>query len=306
MGLFDKLLKRDEEAVNASKLVSDTAADIIKEMSGERIKPRKKLIDNVFGFTGASGGVGVSTLVTNLAYMISEKGFKVIVLDLNIMYPSQGMAFNIQPEIKKNDLVSYLLGKNGLGESIENMGAISVMYANNQGITSLLNVEEDIPLENFRQAIYRLRKLYDVVLLDIPRELEHMLSNTAIYSCDTLYMVMDESLNSVVNIEKFRKNAAFTGVDTYNKMKVIMNKRTSVHYTDYIFKKLNLELLEVLPFDVEVIECNLKSKVFCKNATSTSPNADILYKKIGGLADKILGHGGYIDGYQQTGEAADQ
>lgn len=306
MGLFDKFIKQDEEAVNASKLMAETAADIIKEMSGRKIASRKKIIDNVFGFTSASGGAGASTLVTNMAHVIADKGFKVIVIDMNLLYPSQGIAFDIKPEIQKKDLVSYLLGKNDLGESIENMGTISVMYANNQSLTSYLHVEEDVPLENFRHAIYKLRKLYDVVLLDIPMKVEHVMTNMAFYTVDTLYMVMDESINSVVNLEKFRKNAAFTGIASYNKIKAIMNKRTSVHYTDFIFKKLNVELVEVLPFDVEVIECNLKSKVFCRNATSSSPNADILYKKLVGLSDKILEHGGYIDGYEQTGETANQ
>jgi len=306
MGLLDRFMKRDGEAANASKLVADTAADIIKEMSGEKLKPKKKLIDNVVGFVGVSGGVGASTVVTNVAYMLAERGFKVIVMDLNIMYPSQSMAFGINPEIQKKDLVTYLLGKNDLGESIENMGAMSLMYANNQGITSLLNVEEDAPIENFRQAIYRLRKLYDVVLLDIPLQIEHTLSNTAIYSVDRLYMVMDESINSVVNIEKFRKGAAFTGVDTYSKSSVIMNKRTSVHYTDYIFNKLGLELVEVLPFEVDIVECNLKGKIFCRDGASGTDNADLFYKKMGNIVDKLLEKGGYIDGYQQAGEVTDK
>ena len=77
-------------------------------------------------------------------------------------------------------------------------------------------------------------------------------------------------------------------------MRVILNKRTSVHFSDYPLKKLNLELVETLPFDIDIIDNSLRGKIFCEDGSSTSSNAIEFARKVDSLTDKILKIGGYV------------
>ena len=124
--------------------------------------------------------------------------------------------------------------------------------------------------------------------------IDDMLQNVMLYACDTIYMVWDESINSIVNTEKLRRNMALSGIDSFVKMKVVLNKRTSIHFTEYPISKLNLELIEVLPFDIDIIDNSLKGRIFCEKGSSASKNAIIFAEKIEALTDKVLKIGGYI------------
>ena len=84
---FNKL----DNSIN-NKTVEEKATQLIKELSGQGYKRKKRIIDNVVMFTG-SGGAGASTIASNVAYAASKKDMHVLVIDLNYCYPSQHFAF---------------------------------------------------------------------------------------------------------------------------------------------------------------------------------------------------------------------
>lgn len=296
LNLFSKKGNDDEPQQNINKVTSDKAKDIIKTLSGGEVKYTKKVIDNVVVVTGAAGGTGVSTLVANIAHLAANKGIRVLVIDLNIMYPSQHIFFGAkEQEISKPDLVSFLTGKTTLGDSIENNGRISLMYANNRTLMDSLNCEADIALTNFTAALNKVRQLFDLVLIDCPLKVEHALCNTAFYESDSIYSVWDEGISSIANTERIRRNMAASGIDAYTKMRAILNKRTGIHYNNYPFQKLNMELVSVLPFEQDIINSSLRSEVFCHKGASRSKNASIFYNEMQKLTDEILKNGGFIE-----------
>ena len=301
MGLIKKVNKRIQDqtqseapAKTIGKITSDTAASLIKELSGGEVRYSKKLIDNIIVFSNASGGTGASTLVNNIAWLANNKGLRVAVIDLNIMTPIQHLYLGVKQEIQKTDFAGYLLGKNSLGEAIEQTKhGISLMYANNRGLMETINCETDQAVANYTEAIMKLRQLYDIVLIDCPMQINNMLYNTAFYLADTVYLVWDESIGSIANTEKIRRNLASSGIDTYTKMRVILNKRTTVQYTKYPFEKLNIELAGILPFESDIIQSSLKSEIFVDKGSSRSKNSGIFYNKMVEITDKILEIGGY-------------
>lgn len=302
MGIFDKIssLGRTSDGngkqENIGKIASDKAVDFIKELSGvQNSTASRRVPDNIVMFMGAQGGTGASTLAANVGYALSHSKFKVLIIDLNILYPAQHNFFTVAQELKKPDLVSYLLGENKLGDSIENTGSLCLMYANNRNIMDSLNCEDDLPVENFKGMLDALRPLFDLIILDCPAKIDNTLCNVAMYQCDTIYTVWDEGLFSISNTERMRRNLALTGIDAYTKMKVILNKRTNVHYTRYPFDKLNIELVEIIPFDPAIIESSLRSEVFVAKGVTKSKNANTFVSKMGTLADKILKIGGYVN-----------
>lgn len=300
MSLFGKKIhqlenRSGEEAINLAKATSDKAADIIKELSGKETSKGRKLVDNLIVFTNASGGTGASTIAHNVAYTATTKGIKTILIDLNIMCPVQHMYLGVKQELEKADLVSYLLGKNSLSDSIDTTHAVNLLYANNRTLQDQINCNSKIVVENFTVMLTKLRQFYDLVIVDCPMKIEEMLENVMLYTCDTIYMVWDESIGSIANTEKLRRNMALSGIDSFVKMKIILNKRTSIHFTEYPITKLNLELVEVLPFDIDILDNSLKGRIFCEKGSSASKNAITFAEKIESLTNKVLKIGGYVE-----------
>lgn len=301
MGLFTKKIRQIERSemetdnVNLAKATSDKAVDVIKELSGKSTASGKKLVDNLVVFSGASGGTGATTLATNVAYEAVQKGLKVLLIDLNIMCPVQHTYLGIRQEMEKPDLVSYLLGKNALSDSIDTSNTINLLYANNRTLSDEINCSNKIAIENFNNLLEKVRQYYDLVIVDCPMRVDVLLQNVMLYNADAIYIVWDEGISSIINTEKLRRNMALSGIDSFTKMRVILNKRTSVHFSDYPIKKLNLELVEVLPFTIDVIDNSLRGKIFCEAGSSTSKNSGEFARKVMSLTDKILKIGGYVE-----------
>lgn len=308
MGFFKNILSKNKDthkerddvsedtgSENIGSMVTEVADDLIKKLSGKNVKRTKILVDNVVVISNAAGGTGASTIVSNVAYMANKKGFKTLVIDLNILYPTQHSYFGLRQKVEKTDIISYLSGRASIGDCIENSGGIGLIYANNRGLMDNINMELDVYVENFRLAIDKLRQLFDLILIDTPMIIDHTLINTAFYIADQIYLVWDEGISSIANTERIRRNMMFSGIDSYTKMKVILNKRTNIHYTKYPFQKLNIELEQILPFEVDIIENSLKSVIFCHKGASSSKNAKEFYNGIDSLTHKILRNGGYIE-----------
>lgn len=301
MSLFTRKIKEIEQKAeqssnsNLAKAASDKAVDVIKELSGVQHTKGKKIIDNVIVFTNASGGTGASTIAHNVAFEIVRKKLKVVLVDLNILCPVQHAYLGVKQGIEKPDLVSFLLGKNELSKSIDNSNEINLLYANNRTLNDEINCNSKMAMENFSIMMKTLRQYYDVVIVDCPMKIDEMLPNTMLYSCDSIYMVWDEGIGSTINTEKLRRNMASVGIDSFTKLRVILNKRTDVHFSDYAFNKLNLELVEILPFTTDVIDNSLRGKIFCDGGSTTTKNSSEFARKVQVLTDKILKIGGYVE-----------
>jgi pilus assembly protein CpaE len=301
MGIFGKKLHQMEnadgsEAINLAKATSDKAADVIKELSGKGTSKGRKVVDNLIVFTNAAGGAGASTIAHNVAYTATQRGIKTVLVDLNIMCPTQHTYLGIKHDkLESDDLVSYLLGKASLSDCIEKAHVVNLIYSNNRTLSDEINCNGHVAIENFNIMLTKLRQYYDLVIVDCPMRIDSMLHNVMLYSADTIYMVWEEGIGSIINTERLRRNMALSGIDSFVKMKIILNKRTSIHFTEYPITKLNLELVETLPFDIDIIDNSLKGRIFCEKGSSSSKNAVIFAQKIQVLTDKILKNGGYIE-----------
>lgn len=301
MGLFTRKLKQVEQLAeekgnaNLVKNSSEKAIDLVKDLSGVKFSKGKKMIDNVIVFTNAAGGAGASTLAHNVAYEALKHKFKVVLVDLNILCPVQHTYLGIKQGLEKPDLVSYLLGRNNLNESIDSTNVINLLYANNRTLNDEINCNSKMAVDNFTQMIKTLRDYYDLVIVDCPMRVDEMLPNMMLYICDSIYVVWDEGVSSTINTEKLRRNMASVGIDSFTKLRVILNKRTDVHFSDYAFGKLNIELVEVLPFTTDIIDNSSRGRIFCEAGSSTTKNSAEFARKVKTLTEKILKIGGYSD-----------
>lgn len=279
---------------NINQMMTKAADEIIKSFSGKGNIQKIKVIDNLIAFMGASGGTGTSTIVSNVAFEMAKKGLTVLIVDLNLEYPIQQSIFKVKQKLEKKDLVSFLMGRNQIGDSIDIVNSnISIMYANNRYLMDRINCDSSTCSNNLVSTIERIRHLFDVILFDCPLNLEFDVVNSVLYNCDTIYMVWDESLSCIANMDRIRKNMQASGIESNQKIRVIFNKKTNVHYTKYIFEQLKLNIVGTLPFDTAIIESGLQGEIFCDKGASMSKTAAVFASEMTNITNKILEIGGY-------------
>ena len=87
--------------LNNLNTIANQASKLIKLASRKNIKTKTKLLT----ITSGKGGVGKSTFTANLAYLLSHRGLKVIVLDADIGLANMQVLFDIKPKLTMFDYV---------------------------------------------------------------------------------------------------------------------------------------------------------------------------------------------------------
>ncbi len=91
----------------------DKISDQANKLVAITQRNNKKSKTKVVVITSGKGGVGKSTLTSNIAYLLSRKGERVVVLDADIGLANQQVLFNIKPQ---KTFFDYLNGECGLEE----------------------------------------------------------------------------------------------------------------------------------------------------------------------------------------------
>lgn len=292
MNLFDEdseLLK--DNGLDIQETAKKVSQEIISELSGRGNVSVKPIINNLVAFMSSSSGAGASTLVANVARLIEKKGLSVAVVDLNIMFPSQHLYYKIPQELDRGDLCSLLLGKTDLGESIYYSGNTAVILANNRGAMDYINLDEERYCETIDNALSNLSYQFDMVLVDCPLEITNAIVNTSLFKADNIYMVMDDGVQSIVNLTKIR-NALDTFGIGWGKVRFVMNKRTSNFYNESNLDTAGVKLIEIVPFDLGIITSGLRCELYVEKGIGISKTSKDVERALNSLAEKVLEIGG--------------
>lgn len=292
MNLFDEdseLLK--DNGLDIQETAKKVSKEIISELSGRGNVSVKPIINNLVAFMSSSSGAGASTLVANVARLIEKKGLSVAVVDLNIMFPSQHLYYKIPQELDRSDLCSLLLGKTDLGESIYYSGNTAVILANNRGAMDYINLDEERYCDTIDKALSNLSYQFDMVLMDCPLQITNAIVNTSLFKADNIYMVMDDGVQSIVNLTKIR-NALDTFGIGWGKVRFVMNKRTSNFYNESNLDTAGVKLIEIIPFDLGIITSGLRCESYVEKGIGISRTSKDVEKALDNLAEKVLEIGG--------------
>ena len=117
----------------------------------------------VIQFTSTLPSEGKSTFVSNLSYLMGQKGKKVVLLDLDLRKPKMNRVFNVP---NKDGLTDYLAGKIPLDKAIKHSDEIGIDFITaGEKTSAVVNVLE---AKKLKDLIAQLRETYDYVLLDTP------------------------------------------------------------------------------------------------------------------------------------------
>lgn len=292
MNLFDEdseLLK--DNGLDIQETAKKVSKEIISELSGRGNVSVKPIINNLVAFMSSSSGAGASTLVANVARLIEKKGLSVAVVDLNIMFPSQHLYYKIPQELDRSDLCSLLLGKTDLGESIYYSGNTAVILANNRGAMDYINLDEERYCDTIDKALSNLSYQFDMVLVDCPLQITNAIVNTSLFKSDNIYMIMDDGVQSIVNLTKIRSALDTFGIG-WGKVRFVMNKRTSNFYNESNLDTAGVKLIEIIPFDLGIITSGLRCELYVEKGIGISRTSKDVEKALDNLVEKVLEIGG--------------
>lgn len=186
----------------------------------------------VIAFFSQSGGVGRTTLATNLAIALRRSsGRATVIADLSLPFGDVGVLLNAPPDHRSlGDLVGKLA-------EIDADDLESILFKHRSGVKALLaplapEIEERIGPEDVRKLLGLLRQRYEYVVVDTwPSYGESMLA--VLEAADTVVLPFTPELTSVKNARVFLELMARLRLDA--KVMLLANRadqRGGVKLTD--------------------------------------------------------------------------
>ncbi len=214
--------------------VTLSLVEYVRESRAEEKPPEgRKLSRKVLAVVSGKGGVGKTTLATNLAVTLGRMGKKVLLVDMDIAMPNVDLAMGVEAES-----IDKVLEGQGIKEkhgcSVLSILPVEGGYRNREAV------------EKLRELIERLREEHEVVILDFPPGIEGL-------------EVIDGSMDVVVIANPDRmsiadaNNVKRTLEGRANLLGVVVNRAGEVD-VDAVEELVELPVLAVLPEERRVAE----------------------------------------------------
>lgn len=225
----------------------------------------------IIGVLSLKGGVGKTSVVSSLGDALSSSGKRVLLVDGNFSAPTLGIHFNIiDPHVTLHHVLSRKANIKDAIHSVNNLDIIPSSIFPNTEINPLL----------LKDKLSSIRKRYDFILIDSSPAINDdvlsviLASNSLLFVTTPDYPTLSNTLKSI-KIAK-QRGAVIDGL--------ILNK---VHNRDFeismdeIEKTIELPILAVIPYDVNVLESLSKFTPL----TSAKPKSEgsIEFKKLAGV-----------------------
>ncbi len=207
----------------------------------------------VISIFSPKGGVGTTTLTTNLAVALHTDEEPVVVVDGRVQFGDLTFFFNEQT---KNDLGDLAIRADELDpDFVEGI----LLTHKTSGVRILAapprpEKAEPVSGEQFSQIIQFLKKMFKYVVIDTSSGLDDV-TQTAIDEADLLALVTTQDIPSVKNIRLFLDLLIALGYPT-EKVFLVMNmydKRRTTVTPERIADITKTEVAAVLPFDDRLV-----------------------------------------------------
>ena len=234
----------------------------------------------VIGIISAKGGVGKTTIATNLGIaLVREFGERVLVIDGNITTPTLGLQLGILSQERNVDDV--LEGKESFYQ------ATYIHPSGLQVVPASLSLKHPYPdPENLREKLTEIRDKYDFILIDgaagIGREVI-----AVIQASDSVLVVSNPEVTSVVAAIKAIKISKLYNIPVIG---MALNKATKKSYelkTNEIKELSEMDIISIIPYDKKILESIKKMKpVFLYHKSKSKKPFKDLAAYIAGEAPK--------------------
>lgn len=257
--------------------------ELVKQNQQEKSKKTRFV-----AITSGKGGVGKSTISSNLAYYLAQNGLNVGIFDADIGLANLDVMFNVK--IKKN-ILHVLKGEAKIGDILVPITRNLILIPGESG-DEILKYSNQTLFERFMQEAQILDKL-DIMIIDTGAGIGSHIQ-MFLEAADDIVVVtvpdpaaITDAYATIKSIAGFRDDIfmILNMVKSEKEAQTIFNKIKKVAHTN-IGPQLNLELIGKIENDPKVASSIKQRELFVKlypNAHSTRDLAKIASK----LAEKV-------------------
>ena len=256
---------------------------LVKEQSEKKSKKTRFV-----AITSGKGGVGKSTISSNLAYYLAQNGLNVGIFDADIGLANLDVMFNVK--IKKN-ILHVLKGEATISEILVPITRNLILIPGESG-DEILKYSNQTLFERFMQEAQILDKL-DIMIIDTGAGIgEHI--QMFLEAADDIVVVtvpdpaaITDAYATIKSIAGFRNDIAMVlnMVKSTKEAETIFTKIQKVAHAN-IGPQLNLELVGKIENDPKVASSIKQRELFVKLYPSASPTKD-LSKIASKLGEKV-------------------
>ncbi len=249
--------------------------ELVSASSKNQKKKSKKT--RFIAVTSGKGGVGKSTISSNLAYALSQKGLNVGIFDADIGLANLDVMFNVK--IKKN-ILHVLKGEASVSDILIPITRNLILIPGESG-DEILKYSDMALFERFMEDAQVLDKL-DVMIIDTGAGIgEHI--QMFLNAADDVIVVTVPDPAAITDAYATIKTIALLRDDVSMIMNQVKSEKEAVAVFDKIKKvananiagSLNLQLMGKINEDVKVSSSVKKRALFCSEYPNSQPARDI-------------------------------
>ncbi len=264
-------------------MIGHQAEKLEKLVSSNAQKKSKKT--RFIAITSGKGGVGKSTISSNLAYVLSQNGLNVGIFDADIGLANLDVMFNVK--IKKN-ILHVLKGEATVSDILIPITRNLILIPGESG-DEILKYSDMALFERFMEEAQVLDKL-DVMIIDTGAGIgEHI--QMFLNAADDVVVVTVPDPAAITDAYATIKTIAMLR----NDVSMIMNQVRNEREAEAVFGKikkvalaniglnLKLDLMGKINSDIKVSSSVKQRALFCATNPSSQPHKDIV-----AIANKIM------------------
>ncbi|NLD47415.1 MAG: ATPase [Clostridiaceae bacterium] len=235
-----------------------------KDLIGAELQD-SKLIYSVIGFISACDFVDNAMLISNLGYLLSQKGLNTCIVDLKVFYPNIYHFVDVAPNKRSNGLIKVLKS-----DKVDFRGEIQTtkyerLYLLSPSPQDLMEEYFDFDFENLERVIAILKQMFDIVLLDIPNNppLEFCLG--AMKYCHVGFFTASERADAASNMIKLLDYASSVGISTAKFTSVVLMNLQDVVFDYRAITDSGFKIVAALPLVKSATSRALEGRLYVKD-----------------------------------------
>jgi flagellar biosynthesis protein FlhG len=257
--------ERLRNIVNNLKTKADGSQQVEPAIAEETNRVRRAKVITV---TSGKGGVGKTNVTVNIAIALSQKGYRVVIIDADLGLSNIDVIFGIVPKYTLVDLINN--GMSILDILCEGPGNIKFI-SGGSGVQELINLDTS-SLEAFIANMSILDQIADYILIDTGAGLSDHVMNFVL-SADEVLLVTTPEPTSITDAYALVKTVSRTKKDC--RINVLINRADDESEAESVYnnfsmvadKFLGMKLKKIgyLPFDQLLIKSVKMQKPYLLN-----------------------------------------
>ncbi len=224
-----------------------------------------KLMYSVIGFMPACDFVDNAMLISNLGYLLSQKGLNTCILDMKVFYPNLYQYLDVEPHTKGNGFIKVLKSDNIDIRNEIQQTKYKKLFLLSPSPQDLFEEYFEFDFEQIDRVITTLKQTFDIVLIDIPNNppLEFCLG--AMKNCHAGFFTATERIEVTTNMIKLLDYANSVGISTAKFTSVIFMNLQDIEFDYQVVKDSGFQIAAALPLVKSAVAEANEGKLYLKD-----------------------------------------